>query len=378
MRVAIVHDWLDTWGGSERVLKEILELFPAADLFAVVDFLSDADRQRLARPVAATTFIQKLPFARRHFRKYLGLMQLAVEQLDVQGYDLVISSCHAVSKAVLTGPDQLHVCMCYSPPRYAWDLQAQYLRESHLERGVRGFIARRMLHHFRIADLRASYGVDHFIAISHYIARRIRKCYRRESTVVYPPVEIPAQIAAPSGGSDYITVSRLVPYKRVDLLIDAFNALPERTLHVVGAGPEMEGLAARAGANVRFHGALPDDERDRLMDRAAAFIYAAEEDFGIAPLEAQGRGLPVIAYERGGTGETIVGLNGDAPTGVLFARQSADSIVDAVREFERNRDRISASACRRNAERFSTERFRAELNAYFQSISRDHATAQQG
>jgi glycosyltransferase involved in cell wall biosynthesis len=371
MRIAIVHDWLDTWGGSERVLAELLALFPTADLFALVDFLSPADRARLHRGHVQTTFIQRLPFARHHFRKYLGLMPLAVEQLDLHGYDLVISSCHAVSKAVLTGPDQLHVCLCYSPPRYAWDLQTQYLRQSGLDHGVLGWIARRTLHRLRLADLRASAGVDHYIAISHYIARRIQKCYRRDATVIYPPVDIPATLPTAARGNDYVTVSRLVPYKRVDLLIEAFRALPERTLHVVGDGPELVRLTALAGANVRLHGNLPDAERDRLLDGAAAFVFAAEEDFGIAPLEAQARGMPVIVFARGGTGETIVGLDRDVPTGVLFETQDAAAIAAAVQAFERDRERILPQACRANAQRFALERFRTEFNAFIQSAWRD-------
>lgn len=367
MRIAIVHDWLDTWGGAERVLAELLALFPAADLFALVDFLSAKDRARLNRDNVRTTFIQRLPFARRHFRKFLGFMHLAIEQFDLHGYDLVISSCHSVSKAVLTGPDQLHVCLCYSPPRYAWDLQTQYLRQSGLEHGVRGWIARRTLHRLRLADLRASTGVDRFVAISHYIARRILKCYRREAIVIYPPVELSARLRAPVDGSDYVTVSRLVPYKRVDLLIEAFRALPERTLHIIGDGPERNRLTELAGPNIRLHGTLDDDERDRLLDGAAAFVFAAEEDFGIAPLEAQGRGMPVIAFARGGTGETIRGLDKDAPTGVLFETQDAAAIVAAIHAFERARALILPQSCRANAERYSLQRFRSEFNAFVQS-----------
>jgi glycosyltransferase involved in cell wall biosynthesis len=378
MKVAIVHDWLDTWGGSERVLQELLGLFPAAELFAVVDFLSPADRARLDRPKITTTFIQHLPFARRHFRKYVGLMPFAVEQLDLQGFDLVISSCHSASKAVLTGPNQLHVCVCYSPPRYAWDLQTQYLRESRLDHGLRGWIARFMLHRLRLADVRASNGVDHFVAISHYIARRIRKCYRRDATVIYPPVQIATQAPSMVRGNDYVTVSRLVAYKRIDLLIEAFRALPGRVLYVIGDGPEKPKLAALAHTNIRLHGMLPDAERDRLLDAAAAFIYAAEEDFGIAPLEAQGRGVPVIAYVHGGTGETIRGLDVDSPTGVLFGTQDPAAIVAAIEAFELNRDRIQPRACVDNARRFAPERFRLELNDFVASIWRDFERLRSG
>jgi glycosyltransferase involved in cell wall biosynthesis len=375
MKVAIVHDWLDTWAGSERVLVEMAALFPAADLFALVDFLPQAQRARLNRAKIGTTFIQRLPFARRHFRKYLSLMPLAMEQLDLRGYDLVLSSCHAVSKAVLTGPDQLHICMCYSPPRYAWDLQSEYLRQSGLDHGPLGWIARRILHQLRVSDLRAATGVDRFVAISHYIARRIAKCYRREATVIYPPVDIPAELPRREPGNDYVTVSRLVPYKRVDLLLEAFRTMPERTLHVIGDGPERLRLSRLAGPNVQLHGNLSGAERDRLLDQAAAFVFAAEEDFGIAPLEAQARGLPVIGFARGGTGETIAGLERETPTGVLFATQEAGAIVAAVRTFERERGHIAPEACRANALRFSPARFRTELTAYVDSAWREFELA---
>jgi glycosyltransferase involved in cell wall biosynthesis len=362
VKVAIVHDWLETWGGAESVLEELLRLYPQADLFALVDFLSPSDRARLGREEIRTTFVQRLPLARRHFRKYLALMPLAVEQLDVRGYEVVISSCHAVSKAVLTGPDQLHLCLCYSPPRYAWDLQHEYLRQSGLDRGMKGWVARRMLHRLRSDDLRASAGVDAFVAISRYIARRIEKCYRRSSTVIYPPVELSPLRS--TQGDDYVTVSRLVPYKRVDLLLEAFRALPGKRLHVVGDGPDMAALTRAAPSNVTLHGRLDGRERDALLDCAAAFVYAAEEDFGIAPLEAQSRGVPVIAFARGGTGETIRGLDAPEPTGVLFERQAGEAIAQAIQRFEQERGRISADACRRNAERFAPPRFRAEFTRF--------------
>ena len=364
MRIAIVHDWLETWAGSESVLVELLALYPEADLFALVDFLSPGNRARLHRDTIRTSFIQHLPFARRHFRKYLGLMSLAIEQLDMQGYEIVISSCHAVSKAVLTGPDQLHICLCYSPPRYAWDMQAQYLRQARLERGIAGWVARRALHKLRLDDFRASAGVDHFIAISRYVARRIAKCYRRDAVVIYPPVETPPAAGSPSRDSHYVTVSRLVPYKRVDLLVEAFRALPGRALHVVGDGPDAARLGAGAPANVHFHGSASDAERDRLVETASAFVFAAEEDFGIAPLEAQARGVPVIAFARGGTAETILGLDHESPTGVLFPRQDAESIVEAIRTFEGSNGRIRPEACRANARRFAPQRFRDEFSAY--------------
>ena len=357
-RVAIVHDWLVVLGGAERVLRELLVMFPNADLFAVVDFLSDEDRARLFGKRAKTTFIQRLPRARKKYRTYLPLMPIAIEQLDMSGYDLVISSSHAVAKGVLTGPDQRHICYCYTPIRYAWDLQHQYLAQSGLTRGLKSVIARLTLHYIRQWDLRTANGVDEFIAISHYIARRIKKVYGREAEVIYPPVDI--DLFPPVSDKDdfYLTASRLVPYKRVDLIVEAFAAMPEKRLVVIGDGPELPKLKRLAGANVTLLGYQSDEVLLDHLQRARAFIFAAEEDFGILPVEAQACGTPVIAYAKGGALETVVGLGNSKPdsaTGVLFDSQSTNAITDAIRRFESVT--ISPQTCRNWAERFATPQF---------------------
>ena len=365
MKTAIVHDWLVVYAGAERVLEQMLKVLPQADLFSLIDFLPDSERGFLGGRRARTSFLQKLPGARAHYRRYLPLMPLAVEQLDLSGYDLVVSSSYAVAKGVLTGPDQLHLCMCYSPMRYAWDLQHQYLRESGLEHGIRGAIARQVLHRVRNWDARTGNGVDGFIAISHFVARRIRKAYRRESTVIYPPVDVESFI--PGAGPRepfYLTASRLVPYKRVDLVVDAFAALPDRTLVVIGDGPEAARISRRAGSNVRMLGHQPLEVLQDHMRRTRAFIFAAEEDFGIVPLEAQACGTPVIAFGRGGARETIRGLDQDQPTGVFFEDQSPASLREAIGSFELHESRLSPAACRENACRFAPGRFRAEFQEY--------------
>ena len=370
MRVAIVHDWLDTWRGGECTLAEICSVYGDARLFALVDFLSDADRSRLGGRRAVTSFLQRLPFARRGFRNLLPLFPRAIESLDVSAFDLVISSSHAVAKGVRTHREQLHVCYCYTPMRYAWDLREQYLQQTGMGRGPRGWLVRRTLDRVRAWDRAASERVDHFIAISQHIAERIRRCYGRESTVIYPPVATAAiaAIAAtdrpPGRGSAYVTVSQLVPYKRVDLIVEAFRRLPDRELVVIGEGPERARIEAIAGPNTRVLGRLADRERDHWLASARAFVFAAEEDFGIAPLEAQAAGTPVIALARGGVLETIRGLEDAAPTGVLYADQTADAIVDAVRAFEASQARIESPACVQNARRFEPQRFRRELAAF--------------
>ena len=364
MRIAIVHDWLDTWGGAELALAGLLELYPDADLHALVDFMPPSDRTRLGSRTVRTSFIQNLPFARTSFRRYLPLFPRAIEKMDVSDYDLVISSSHAVAKGVRTSPEQLHICYCYTPMRYAWDLQESYLQQAGLDRGVAGWFVRRSLAHLRRWDAKSASRVNHFVAISAHIADRIQRSYGRDSTVIYPPVDIGAFDADAPRSQVYVTVSRLVPYKRIDLIVAAFRDLPGHQLIVIGDGPERARIAALAGPNVRLLGRATDAERDRWLATARAFIFAADEDFGIAPVEAQACGMPVIAYARGGALETVRGLEDGAPTGVLFPEQTAEAITTAVRRFEAKAPRITALACRENALRFSAERFRAEFGAY--------------
>lgn len=365
MKVAVVHDWLTVYAGGERVLEQLLAIWPDADLFAVVDFLSERDRFFLKGKRAKTTFLQRFPKAASRYRSYLPFMPLAIEQLDLSRYDIVLSSCHAVSKGVITGPDQLHVSYVHSPVRYAWDLQHQYLAESNLERGVKGWVARAILHYIRMWDVRTANGVDHFVANSRFIARRIVKVYRREATVIYPPVDIDAFSLVASKEDFYLTASRLVPYKRIPLIVEAFARMPDKTLVVIGEGPEFEKAKAMAPRNVRLLGYQSFDVLKDHMQRARAFVFAAEEDFGITPVEAQACGTPVIAYGKGGALETVRGLHcGDAPTGVFFFEQSVEAIVRAVIDFEANPSAFEARACRRNAMRFSVSRFRNDFRSF--------------
>lgn len=371
MRVAIIHEWLDTNAGSEKVVSEMLVVFPSADLLCVVDFLSDDDRRLMLGKKAQTTFIQKLPFAKKFFRHYLALMPVAIEQLDVSGYDLVLSSSHAVAKGVLTGPDQLHICYCHSPMRYAWDLQHQYLHETGLNKGLKGGMVRWLLHRLRQWDVRTANGVDFFIANSRFIGRRIEKVYRRSSEVIYPPVNVGSFDVGMDRDSFYLTASRMVPYKKVPLIVQAFAQMPDKQLVVIGDGPDFEKVKALAHANVHILGYQSDAVLKDHMQRARAFVFAAEEDFGITPVEAQACGTPVIAFGKGGALETIRGLDNVQPTGVFYTEQSVPSLVDAVHLFEAHSDRITPQACRANAMRFSQERFRKEFLEF--SMSKYHA-----
>lgn len=364
LRVAIVHEWLEHYAGSERVVEQLLIMYPQAELFAIVDFMPDAERVMLKGKAVQTTFIQRLPFARRYFRYYLGLMPIAVEQLDLAGFDLIISSNHAVAKGVITGPDQVHVCYVHSPMRYAWDMQAAYLRQSNMERGVRSLYARWLLHTLRNWDVRSAAGVDVFVANSNYIARRIKKVYRREAKVVYPPVDIKMFENIKHNRQDYVVVSRMVPYKRIDLVVEAFLRMPDRTLHVVGDGPEREKieLLAAHAPNIILHGRLSDAEVENYLCKAKAFVFAAEEDFGITMVEAQACGTPLIVFNRGGARDIVLQADEkEGPTGIFFREQSAEAIVAAVDQFEATFPSIEPQLCRANAQRFSEEAFRQNM-----------------
>jgi glycosyltransferase involved in cell wall biosynthesis len=364
-RVAVIHDWLTTYAGAERVLEQILQAYPQSDLFAICDFLPEAERGFLGGRSPKTTFIQSLPGARTRYRSYLPLMPLAIEQLDLSGYDLVISSSHAVAKGVLTGPAQLHVSYVHTPIRYAWDLQHQYLHESGLDRGAKGWLARYFLHRIRLWDLRTANGVDAFVANSRFISRRIWKTYRREASVVCPPVDVDGFAFRADKDDYYLTASRLVPYKRIALIAEAFAKMPERRLKVVGEGPEREKIERIAAGhpNIELLGYQSPTRLAELMGRARAFVFAAEEDFGIAPVEAQACGTPVIAYGRGGALETVRAGDVPNPTGIYFDAQTVSAVVEAVERFEREKNGILAEDCRRNAERFSAARFREDFAA---------------
>ncbi|EDT01152.1 glycosyl transferase group 1 [Burkholderia ambifaria IOP40-10] len=376
LRVAIVHDWLVTYAGAERVLEQIVACFPDADLFSLVDFLDDRAFVR-GKPVT-TSFIQKLPFARTKYRSYLPLMPLAIEQLDVSDYDLVISSSHAVAKGVLTGPDQMHISYVHSPIRYAWDLQHQYLEQSNLTHGPKSLLARMILHYIRNWDTRTANAVDGFVANSAFIARRIRKVYHRDAAVIFPPVDVDGFSLNEVKDDFYLTASRMVPYKKIDLIVEAFSRTPERKLVVIGDGPEMQKIRAKAGPNVEIMGYQPFAVLHDRMRRAKAFVFAAEEDFGISVVEAQACGTPVIAYGKGGALETVLEPRAHPnPTGLFFDEQTPHAIVAAVDDFERAPQRFTPHACRANAERFSADTFRRRFLDYVEAAL-PGATAQRG
>jgi glycosyltransferase involved in cell wall biosynthesis len=278
----------------------------------------------------------------------------------------VLSSSAAIGKGVLTGPGQLHISYVHSPMRYAWDLQHQYLRDAKVERGFKGLLARLLLHRARLWDMRTANGVDYFIANSHFIARRIWKVYRRPSMVIHPPVDVENFKLREHKEDFYLTVSRMVPYKKIPAIVSAFKAMPDRRLVVIGDGPDMARVKAAAGPNVEILGYQPASAVCDYMQRARAFVFAAEEDFGISPVEAQACGTPVIAFGRGGVLETVRGLDQENPTGVFFSSQLPADIAQAVRDFERQGREITPADCRENAAQFSLQVFREKYALFVQ------------
>jgi glycosyltransferase involved in cell wall biosynthesis len=355
-RIAVVHEWLEHATGSEKVLREILGLWPQADLFCLVDFLAAGpQRDWLAGRTVSTSFIQRLPFARRAFRAYLPLMPLAVEQLDLSRYDVVISSSHAVAKGALTRASQLHISYVHTPIRYAWDLTHTYLRSLPWPQRLP---AKLIMHYLRLWDATSARRPDVLVANSRHVARRIGKCWGREATVIHPPVAVERFRADRRRDSFFCVVSRLVPYKRLDLLVQAFTRL-HLPLVVIGAGAGLPRLRRLAGPTVSLLGWQDDAVVADHLERCRAFVFAAEEDFGITLVEALAAGAPVIAYGRGGAQEIV----GHGTTGVLYPEQTVDGVVAAVQDFIAEEDSFSAQACAARAREFTAARFRARFAA---------------
>jgi glycosyltransferase involved in cell wall biosynthesis len=373
VKTAIVHDWLVTYAGAERALEQILVLYPDADLYSLVDFIPSDQRAFILNKQVKTSFLQSFLFAKKKYRTYLPFMPLAIEQFDLSAYDLVISSSHAVAKGVLTNDRQLHVCYCYTPIRYAWDLREQYLHESGLDKGLKGMIARMVLNYVRKWDLTSANRVDHYIAISHYIAQRIKRAYGKEAAVIYPPVDIDTFVPSTKKEEFYLTASRMVPYKKVKLIVESFSRMHDKKLIVIGDGPDYAKIRSVAGKNIELLGYQPSSVLKEYMQKAKAFVYAAEEDFGIVTVEAQACGTPVIAFGRGGSLETVIPLSqsgirsqesGAKPTGLFFYEQTVDAIQEAVQRFETVQDAFDAKDLRINAERFGKERFKREFKDF--------------
>jgi glycosyltransferase involved in cell wall biosynthesis len=368
LKTAIVHEWLVNYAGSERCVESFTNIWQDAPVFTLVDFLSEDERRIILKGKKAnTSFIQKLPFARTQHRKYLPLFPLAIEQFDLNAYDLVLSSSHAVAKGVLTNSYQLHICYCYTPMRYAWDLYHIYLKEAGLLSGISGLTAKMILHKLRAWDIISSNRVDHFIAISNHISKRIKKTYNRDSVVIYPPVDVHLFECRSDKEDFYLTASRMVSYKRIDIIVEAFSAMPDKKLVVIGDGPEMKKIKSKAGKNIEILGYQAFASLKSYMQKAKAFIFAAEEDFGIIAVEAMACGTPVIALNKGGASETV----SDNNTGILFDHQSSQSVKEAVLKFESIQDKFDPSIIRAHSLQFSRNIFEEKIKQFIDEKAND-------
>lgn len=365
-RVAILHDWLVTAAGAEKVLAAIHELYPEAPVYTLV-----SDPHTVAElgleGLVHNSFLQHWPRATRRYQTYLPFMPFAVEQFDLREYEVIISSSHAVAKGALTRADQLHIAYIHTPVRYAWDLYYEYLEEAGLTKGLKALLAKVVLHYLRLWDRVSADRVDYFVANSHYVARRIQKVWRRPADVIYPPVEIDRFAPTLAKDDYFLSFGRLVPYKKVDVVIEAFNSL-KLPLVVIGDGPELDRLKRMAGPNITFLGWQPDQVVADYMARARGLIFAADEDFGIVPVEAQAAGTPVIAYGKGGATESVIACGGDTPperaTGLFFYEQTPAAVKDAVERFLAVEGRFNPEVLRSNSKRFSRQRFLREFGDY--------------
>lgn len=360
-KIALVHDWLDTFGGAEGVVEAISRLYPFT-LYTL--FASEKMKNRAAFKGAAieTSFIERLPRAKTKARHYLPLFPLAIEQFNLKEHDIIISSSSCVAKGVLPQDNQFHLCYCHTPMRYAWDLYFDYLRDFNLEKGIKGFLARLSLHYLRLWDKQSTDRVHAFVANSHFVAERIKRLYDRHAHVIYPPIDTQFFALNKTKEDFYVTASRLVPYKKIAQIIEAFGQMPDKQLVVIGDGSEREKLEALASPykNIKLMGRLSREELRDYLQRAKAFIFAALEDFGMAPLEAQSCGTPVLAYGQGGALESVV----EGKTGLFFKEQTAEAIMKSVQTFEKSEALFDPEVIRQHAEQFDTRVFEKTFSAY--------------
>lgn len=374
MKKALIHDWYTVYGGAERCIESFTNIWDDFDHYSLIDNLSEENRNIILKgSKTSNSFIQRMPFGKKKYRSYLPFFPLAIEQFDLNEYDLIISSSSSVAKGVLTRPDQLHISYVYSPVRYAWDLYAQYLKESKLEKGVKGFLVKYFLHKLRLWDYSTANRPDHYIAISKYVAQRIKKIYNKDSLVIYPPVDTKSFTISEVTEDYYITCSRMVPYKKIDLIVEAFSKTNKRLI-VIGDGPDFKKIEKLATSNIELLGFIEKNKVLNLIKKAKAFIFVAEEDFGIAPIEAQASGVPVIAFGKGGILETVNGQYSDDSfmkkniTGVFFKKQTTTSLLDALSYFEKNEKLFDKNNIRKNAQKFSKERFEKELKETIEKL----------
>lgn len=362
MKTAIIHDWIIDIGGAENCLKEFYSLFPESDIFTLIAKTESLEEIGINKNVNQS-FISKLPFAEKKYRNYLPFFPLAIEQFDLTDYKFILSTSHAVAKGVMTNAKQLHITYCCTPIRYAWHMYYEYIKTAKLTKGLKTKLIKIILHYIRLWDYTTAFRPDYYIAISKFIAKRIEKTYGKVADVIYPPVDIEKFTLCENKDNYYLTASRMVPYKRIDTIVEAFNNLPDKKLVVIGDGPDYEIIKKKSSKNIEILGYQNNDELKKYMQKAKAFVFAAEEDFGILPVEAQACGTPVIAYGAGGVKETVI----ENETGVFFYEQNIQSIINAIDKFENNNHNFEPKIIRNNAKKFNYDKFRNEIISYINS-----------
>ena len=360
-KIAIVHEWFSSYAGSERVVESFTNIWPDADVFTLADLMTEEERKIILKSKPPkTSFIQKLPFAKTKHRWYLPLFPFAIERFNFLEYELIISSSHAVTKGLRKRSDQLHISYCHSPMRYAWDNAELYLNQANISKGFKGYASRAVISYLRKWDLKTASRPNFLVANSEFIAGKIKRIYNRNSDVIYPPVDVDKFEPISKKDNYYLTASRMVPYKRVDLIVEAFIKMNDKKLVVVGDGPELNKIKSKASANIEFLGYLDSKKLKSLMQEAKAFVFAAEEDFGIAVVEAMACGTPVIAFNKGGTAETVI----NGKTGIHFNEQNPESIKDAIKEFEKRIDSFDVQYIRKHAEKFNRTNFEENIKQF--------------
>jgi glycosyltransferase involved in cell wall biosynthesis len=374
MRAAIVHDWLPLFSGAEEVVANLMAVIGPSDLFTLFNLLSAEDEARLGAARIVTSYLDRLPGRERYYRSTFPFCPQAIESFDLSSYDLVLSSSAAFSKGVIVHPHQKHVSYVHTPVRYAWDQTYEYLASSRALRGLTGVVLKHLLHQLRVWDSRTGQGPDLMIANSSTVRRRIEQIYGRQALIVAPPVDTGAFALQEKKDDYFFAASRLVPYKRMDVLVDAFTAMPGSRLLLAGDGPDLSKLKKRAGPNVEFLGKVSRSALIAYMAGARAFVFAGYEDFGIVMAEAQASGTPVIAYKQGGAADIVVPLGQPHPTGILFSQQTAASLQEAIGHFNSAPEAISPIDCRTNAMRFSVAKFREKMQTVLSAVADERAS----
>lgn len=367
-KIAIIHDWLEKKGGAEKVLEDLLLIYPNCDLFLLADFMKKKDRKFLKNHKIKYSFIQYLPFAKKIFRFYFVLMPLALKLLDFNKYDIIISNSHSFAKNIIKNKKQIHISYCHTPVRYAHVMMDEYIKDYY---GIKNFFLKNLLkvilNMIKTWDINSNKNVDHFIANSEYLKKRIKKIYNRTSTVIHPPVDTDKFILKKYKKNFYLTASRLVPYKKIDIIIKAFNKLPQQTLHVIGDGPKLKEYKNLANSNIKVTGWADQKELIKNMQESKCFIFAPLEDFGIVPVEAQSCGTPVIAYGKGGALDTVVNYPKKNATGIFFKKQTPNSIIKSIRLFEKNLHYFKPINSKNNSLKFSRKNFRIKFKKFIDS-----------